>query len=212
MENNENSLEEFVPPFCPRDNCLHNKVSDIPWPYKKAAFFYTKKKPKGTQRYTCLACGKSFSVQTFAQDYWQRMPDLDGKIINLITGCMSKRQIARALHVSPTTINRHVSRLGRHCMLYHATQMAAASPVTDVVIDGFVTFELSQYFPFHHHKAVEKGTDFFVYFTDSPVRRSGSMTPDQIIRQQELDETIAWSKRRQKSAERLAIFLVWRIT
>jgi hypothetical protein len=180
--------------------------------------------------------------------------------------------------------------------LFHAKMMQQSRPPAEIVIDGFVSFEVSQYFPFHHHLAVEKDTDFLLYFTDSPVRRSGRMTPFQKRRRQELEtlygrpdpqavmkdvtellqvvcgrqpsvvihsddhraypraiealtgdmrhivtssqerrdnhnklwavnlldllirhssanhkrETIAWSKRRQASAERLAIFLVWR--
>jgi len=164
------------------------------------------------------------------------------------------------------------------------------------VVDGFESFELSQYFPIHHHVAVEKGTDYFYYFTDSELRRKGRMTDAQKRRRQDLErelgrpdpkaiekdmrellevvldehnpstvfsddhpayrrsmgsmavrivhritpgkhhrdknnslwevnlldllirhcnanhrrETIAWSKRRQASAERLAILLVWR--
>lgn len=174
--------------------------------------------------------------------------------------------------------------------------MKDAPPVKTLVVDGFETFELSQYFPIHHHVAVEKGTDFFAYFTDSELRRKGSMTSQQKKRREELEkrlgrpdpkavendmrevievvtngqlqtvihsddhpayrrsikqlqveishritpgkkhrdknnslwevnlldllirhcnanhrrETIAWSKRRQASAERLAILLVWR--
>jgi len=174
--------------------------------------------------------------------------------------------------------------------------MSTGPPAAQIVIDGFVTYEWSQYFPFHHHLAVEKETDFFLYFTDSEVRRSGAMTKRQKQRREELEhlhgrpdpravqkdvaelldvvaggqprvtvysdehraypralraagiagrhevtssrahrgnrnplwevnlldllirhsganhkrETIAWSKRRQGSAERLAIFLVWR--
>jgi hypothetical protein len=169
-------------------------------------------------------------------------------------------------------------------------------PISQVVVDGFESFEYSQYFPIHHHVAVEKDTDFFIYFTDSPLRRKGRMKPEQKKRRDHLEsrlgrpdskaierdmkellevtlkgsmsavvysddhraylrsirqvdcrvrqeitpgsdhrdqnnslwevnlldllirhcssnhkrETIAWSKRRQGSAERLAIFLVWR--
>ena len=57
----------------------------------------------------------------------------------------------------------------------------------EIVVDGFVTFERSQNFPFHHHNAVEKETDFFIYFTDSEVRRSGKMTVKQAIRRKELE-------------------------
>jgi hypothetical protein len=166
----------------------------------------------------------------------------------------------------------------------------------DITIDGFEGFELSQYFPFHHHLAVDNRSGLFLWFTDSPLRRKGRMTAYQKQRRAELEhrfgrpdpkavqkdvqqllqevsrgqirltirsdehraypramralncqiehrvtssrdrrdqrnplwevnlldllirhssgnhkrETIAWSKRRQKSAERLAVFLVWR--
>jgi hypothetical protein len=211
-------------------------------------------------------------------------------------GGMANRQIARDIGVSPKTVDERLSRLGRHCMLFHWKHMEAASPPRALVVDGFESFELSQYYPFHHHVAVEKDTDFIVYFTDSELRRKGRMTPQQKRRRCELErqfgrpdpqavrkdmtellrvslsgqsratvysddhrgyppalrsvrcdvthhvtssrayrdrtnklwevnlldvlirhcganhrrETIAWSKRRVASAERLAIFLVWR--
>jgi len=105
------------------------------------------------------------------------------------TGCMSNRQIARDLKVAPETINRHLARLARHCMLFHINMMRHAKPARHIVIDSFVSFELSQFFPFHHHLAVEKGTDFFLYFTDSEVRRSGTMKKQQKKRRQELETT-----------------------
>jgi hypothetical protein len=209
---------------------------------------------------------------------------------------MANRQIARDLRVSPKTVDDRLSRLGRHCMLFHWRHIEGAPPPRALVIDGFESFELSQYYPFHHHVAVEKNTDFFVYFTDSELRRKGRMTPRQKRRRCKLErqfgrpdplavrkdmaevlsvafagqarpivfsddhpsyppalralpchvehrvtssrayrdrtnqlwevnlldllirhcganhrrETIAWSKRRQASAERLAVFLVWR--
>ncbi len=181
-------------------------------------------------------------------------------------------------------------------MLFHQEQIKNSQPVKIVVVDGFESFELSQYYPIHLHVAVEKETDFFVYFTDSELRRKGRMTNTQKRRRIELEllhgrpnpkaiendmlellevtlgkqcealvhsddhpayrrsikrlgvrvnhqitpgknhrdsrnslwevnlldllirhcnanhrrETIAWSKRRQASAERLAILLVWR--
>jgi hypothetical protein len=65
--------------------------------------------------------------------------------------------------------------------------MQHARPDHRIVIDGFVTFEWSQYFPFHHHLAVEKGTDFILYTTDSEVRRSGTMTARQKQRRRDLE-------------------------
>jgi transposase-like protein len=284
------------PPFCPNPNCPYHRDLSPDWPFKRAGYFQRQTAPKRIQRFTCLHCRRSFSTQTFCTTYWQKRPHLGALIFTKVTGCMANRQIARDLRVSPSTVDRHVARLGRHCLLLHQKLMAEAPPPAEVVVDGFESFEFSQYFPIHHHVAVEKETDFFIYFTDSPLRRKGRMTEYQKKRRQELEdvlgrpdpkaiekdmaeliavtlkdavsavvysddhrayprsirragcqirqevtsgkehrdqhnplwevnlldllirhsssnhkrETIAWSKRRQASAERLAIFLVWR--
>ena len=286
----------WAPPFCPNPNCFHHNISHGPWPYKKIGFFRTLTPPHRIQRFTCQTCGRSFSTQTFSTTYYQKRPDLDPQIIMKTAGGMANRQIARDLKVSPETVNRHIARLGRHCMLYHNQMMQYSPAVKEVVVDGFESFEFSQYFPIHHHVAVEKGSDFFIYFTDSELRRKGRMTDHQKRRRKELEamygrpdpkaiekdmrqtlevvlegrpsarvysddhpayrrsirglaakidhrvtpgsahrdknnslwevnlldllirhgnanhrrETLAWSKRRQGSAERLAILLVWR--
>jgi hypothetical protein len=66
--------------------------------------------------------------------------------------------------------------------------MEHAPPVKSIVVDGFESFELSQYHPIHHHVAVEKDTDFFLYFTDSELRRKGRMTEAQKKRRKALEE------------------------
>lgn len=103
---------------------------------------------------------------------------------------MANRQGARDLEISPSTYDRHVARLARHCLLFHTRMMIGSAPVGAVVIDGFESYELSQYYPFHHHVAVEKGTDFFVYFSDSELRRKGRMTASQRRRREELERRL----------------------
>ena len=290
------TTKSWAPPFCPNPNCKHHNNSDDSWPYKKIGYFRRLQAPHRIQRFTCKTCHKSFSTQTFSTTYWQKRPDIDARIIMKTVGCMANRQIARDLKVSPETVNRHIARLGRHCMAFHQQMIRDCPPFQEIVVDGFESFELSQSFPIHHHVAVEKETDFFIYFTDSELRRKGRMTQTQKRRRQKLEkqlgrpdpkaiekdmhellsvvlqgqtgatvysddhpayrrsikhlttqidhritsskahrnmnnplweanlldliirhsnanhkrETIAWSKRRQASAERLAIVLVWR--
>ena len=292
------TLAAFKPPFCPNPNCRYHNPLTPNWPYKKAGFYHRQLQPQRIQRFTCLHCRRSFSSQTFSCSYWQKRPDIDPKLFTKTTGCMSNRQIARDLGVAPETINRHLARLGRHCMLFHTNMMRHSKPARHLVIDGFVSFELSQYFPFHHHLAVEKGTRLLPvlhrqrgppqrddepapetaapgagsHATAGPIRglcaqdvqellevvirgqparvdrqrrspglsggdqgtrrsdpSSGDLQPgaivvtrnplwevnllDLLIRHSSANhkrETIAWSKRRQGSAERLAVFLVWR--
>ena len=178
----------WQPPHCPNPNCKYHNGSTDTWRYKRKGWYTRLARPKRIQRYTCLNCGRTFSSQTFSTTYWQRIPTLDSKIFMMTVGCMANRQIARALDVAPSTVDRHLSRLGRHCMLFHAKMMEGAVASSTLVIDGFETFELSQYFPFHHNVAVEVDTGFFLHHTDSPLRRKGRMTDHQKKRRTELEE------------------------
>ncbi len=188
MQFTRTNQSAWVPPFCPNPNCIYHNHSGGPWPFKKTGFFKRFTPPHRIQRFTCKSCGRSFSTQTFSTTYWQKRPDLDLLIFMKTIGCMANRQIARDLNVSPCTIDRHLARLGRHCLLFHWQMMQEATQATEIVIDGFESFEFSQYFPIHHHVAVEKESDFFIYFTDSPLRRKGRMTPEQKNRRQLLEE------------------------
>jgi hypothetical protein len=102
-------------------------------------------------------------------------------------GGMAHRQIARDLQVAPSTIDRLIARLGRHCLLLHTKLAAGSPPRGPVVLDGFESFEFSQYFPFQHHVVVEADTSFFLHFTDTPLRRKGRMTALQKRRREQLE-------------------------
>jgi hypothetical protein len=100
---------------------------------------------------------------------------------------MANRQIARDIGVSPKTVDDQLSRLARHCMLYHCHQIRRHDVPATVVVDGFETFELSQYYPFHFNVCVDKHSDFILGFTDSELRRKGRMTDEQKARRRELE-------------------------
>lgn len=177
----------WVPPHCPNPKCLYFNVLDKQWPYKRKGCYPRRCPPKRIQRFTCLACGRHFSLQTFSTSYWQKRPELIPWIISMVVGCMGNRQIARALGCSPSTVAHHIARLGRHCLLFQASDLLRVLPVGDVVIDGFESFEFSQYFPFHHNIAVEVDTGYILYHTDSVLRRKGRMTSYQKRRRKELE-------------------------
>ncbi len=109
-------------------------------------------------------------------------------LLTKAVGCMANRQIARDIGVSPKTVDDQLSRLARHCMLYHCRQIENVSPPAAIVIDGFESFEHSQYYPFHFNLCIEKDTDFIWGFTDSELRRKGRMTPTQKARRQALED------------------------
>ena len=150
----------WLPPHCPNPNCTQFKAFRDRRAFKRKGFFLRSRSPQRIQRFTCLVCKRHFSAQTFSTTYWQKRPDLAGRLLMMVVGCMGNRQIARALGCSPSTVAHHVARLGRHCLLVQARELAKIS-VREIVIDGFETFEWSQYFPFHHNVAVDVDSGYF---------------------------------------------------
>jgi len=183
----ERAPANFIPPHCPNRNCRFHKPIASGWRYKKAGFFSRWQRPHRVQRFQCLVCFRFFSTQTFHVTYWLKRADVVSTLLTKTVGCMANRQIARDIGASPKTVDDQLSRLGRHCMLYHCQRIEHAPPPATVVVDGFETFELSQYYPFHFNLCVDKHTDFIQSFTDSELRRKGRMTPDQKIRRRELE-------------------------
>lgn len=175
------------PPHCPNPNCKFHGQESPHWRFKRKGYYTRRIPPHRIQRFTCLHCHRTFSTQTFSTTYWLKRADLLEPIFMSSVGCMANRQIARALRVSASTVDRQISRLARHCMLFHAQIMTRSQASDLIAIDGFESFELSQYFPFHHNLAVEIDTGFFLYHTDSPMRRKGCMTTHQKNRRMELE-------------------------
>ena len=190
MDARDHSTGRFQPSFCPNPNCLYHNALTSGWRFKRAGFFTRLITPHRVQRFTCLHCRRSFSSQTFAATYWLKRPDLPQLIFMKTVGGMANRQIARDVRAAPSTIDRLIASIGRHCMLLHTQFIAGVRPQGDLVLDGFESYEFSQYHPFHHHLLVEADTSFFWYFSDSPLRRKGRMTDQQKRRREQLERRL----------------------
>jgi hypothetical protein len=82
---------------------------------------------------------------------------------------------------------RQADRLGRHCLLFHERLRPRRPPSEPLALDGFESFEFSQYTPVHFHTAIGASAHFIYGFTDSELRRKGRMTERQKIRRAELE-------------------------
>jgi transposase-like protein len=176
----------FAPPFCPNSRC-EGHADPVGWRYKRAGFFTRHARPHRIQRYRCSRCGRSFSSQTFSTTYWLRHPELPRAVFLRLLACSAYRQIARDLGHSPTTVQRQAERLGRHCLLFHERMRPKGPLAEPLVLDGFESFEFSQYTPIHLHAAAGQASHFFYGFTDSELRRKGRMTDVQRRRRAELE-------------------------
>jgi len=188
MENQDLHKAEWIPPHCPSRNCQFHNPLMKDWQWRRVGFYRRKAHPQCIRRFQCKHCGVTFSSQTFSTTYWLRRPDIIGKLMNKVTSGACNSQVAFDLSVSPATIDRQIYRLGRHCLLFHAKLMKYKPVLRDIGIDGFVSFEQSQYHPFHFHVAVDRETAFFPFFTDSEVRRSGRMTDAQKAKRKILEQ------------------------
>ncbi len=174
------------PPFCPNPRCDSRKNPKT-WRYVKKGFFLRDQVPRRIQRYRCTRCGRYFSSQTFSARYWLKRSDLLAPTFHRLVSCSGFRQIAREAGVSHTTIRRLSDRLGRHCLLFQEQARPPTAPTEPLVLDGFRTFEHSQYWPMDLNLVV--GPSLFVYgFNDAELRRSGTMRPAQVIKRTQLEQ------------------------
>ena len=173
-----NPATSSSPPFCPNPACSFHRGEVEAWPYVRAGFFSRKSLPGRIQRYRCQACRRYFSDQTFSVTYWLKRPDLLRPVLYRLVSCSAARQIAREFGVAPETILKQGARLGRHAMLWHEAHRPR-SPEEPLALDGFESFEFSQYYPTAYHVVAGKESHFFYGFTDSELRRKGRMTRGQ---------------------------------
>ena len=175
-----------APRFCPNPACAFHCVPQG-WRFVRDGFHARQRAPLRVQRYRCRHCRRRFSEQTFRPDYWLKRPDLLVPVLHGLLSCACLRQLARALEVSPQTILAHANRLGRHCLLFHQ-QHRPRGPLTEpLVLDGFESFEYSQFHPTRYHVVAGQVSHYFYGFTDSELRRSGRMTRAQRQRRAALE-------------------------
>ncbi|MBD3236407.1 MAG: hypothetical protein GF330_06875, partial [Candidatus Eisenbacteria bacterium] len=189
----------FRPPFCPNPACpFHTRPRA--WKAQRDGFFLRPSDQRSIQRFRCPHCQRRFSSQTFSTTYWLRHRSLLPTITQMASEGPALRQIGRILGLSYKTVARHLARAGRHCLLFHQA-LRHEHPIHEpLVADGFETFELSQFFPFHVNLAVGAGSWALYHFTDSPLRRKGRMTERQKLRRAELERL--WGRPDPRAVER----------
>jgi len=179
----------FAPPFCPNERCRFHTDTTPSWHWVRAGFFERQGTPHRIQRFRCAHCGRCFSTQTFRTDYWLKGSPLLSETFHALSHCCGFRQLARKHGCSPQTVMGLAERLGRHCQLFHERLRRQAERAEALCLDGFRTFEGSQYAPSEFQLVVGQDSHFLYGFTHSELRRSGTMTPRQRRRRAEVERT-----------------------
>jgi hypothetical protein len=189
-----------APPFCPNSKCTYHRAPTAHWRFVRTGHFARQHPPYRVQRYQGRHCRRHISDQTFRTTYWLKHSELLGPIFHRLLGCSGYRQIAREFACSPQTVLTHAARLGRHCLLFHQRHRPRGPLEEPVALDGFESFEWSQYYPTRYHVVAGQRSHFFYGFTDSELRRSGRMTARQKRRRAALEAR--WGRPDPRSTER----------
>lgn len=157
------------------------------WRYQLDGFHPRLAPPYRVQRYRCCHCRRRFSDQTFLATYWLKRPQCYLPIAHGLVAGSCLRQLGRSFGLSPQTVLRHANRIGRHCALFHE-QLRPRGEITEALaLDGFISFEYSQFHPTSYNILTGCQSHYFYGFTASEQRRSGRMTSRQKKRRRELE-------------------------
>lgn len=184
-------MESF--PFCPNSSCqLHLHAFNPRW-FIHDGFHRTKAFGR-VPRFKCKSCGTTFSTQTFLIDYYAKKRVDYRDLLDRHRGSMSLRGISRAISASCGTVQNRLDRLSRQALALHAQLRPLASASEDVCVDGFVSFDVSQFFPSEVTISVTAQSRFFLDLSHATRKRSGTMTDGQKIRAAELYSRVGFER------------------
>ncbi|MBL8966938.1 MAG: IS1 family transposase, partial [Spirochaetaceae bacterium] len=168
----------YSPPFCPNSSCqnhLEPKLAD--W-FVPVGFHRTKAFGQ-VPRFRCRSCGRTFSTQTFSIDYYAKRRVDYQDLLTRHANAESVRGMGRALALSCGTVLNRIERLSRQAVALHAELRPEARALEKVTADGFVSFDVSQYFPSEIAISITAASRFVLDLSHATRKRSGTMTEAQ---------------------------------
>jgi hypothetical protein len=167
-----NTMHWFA--FCPNPRCAYHREAPS-WPWAWAIGWYTTKAFGKVPRFRCPRCGRRFSTQTFSTHYYLKRPIAYRELLFRLVNGGSLRGMSRALGCSLSLLTNRIDRLARQGIALHAQMLLTPRIPEDICIDGFVSFDGSQYFPSEIPIAVGRTSCFVLEVSHCSRRRSGTM-------------------------------------
>jgi transposase-like protein len=130
----------FVPPFCPNPCCDKHKRPCARF-YVRFGSFRVACRPEPVARFRCQTCRRTFSTQTFRQDYRDRRPELNGRVFEHLASGVGLRQCARRLRIGVSALQRKACKIARQMQLLHDNLSHRMPSRSVFVLDEEETFE-----------------------------------------------------------------------
>ena len=183
----------FNPPFCPYKACLFHAFPPKERWWRKEGFHETRCFGH-VPRFRCRSCGRTFSTQTFSLDFYAKRQIDYRSLEGLESSSISVRALARHLSCSCGSVLNRIDRLARQSLACHSRLRPLARRHESVCIDGFVSFDRSQFFPNNITISITHGSRYVLDYSHASIRRSGSMRPEQKIRREKLYRGLDFEK------------------
>lgn len=175
-----------TPPFCPNPDCRHHHHHERSRAEKKriGVWFWRKGKRHsacaGTfQRFQCISCKRFFSERTFSIDYRVHQIISYRDLVKDIGSRVSLAATHRNRGISPAVRRNRIARLARNCIALHAACAPHLKTPEDLIVDGFVSFEVSQYYPCNLHILIGADSEYLYTMDHVTIRRTGRMSDRQ---------------------------------
>jgi transposase-like protein len=196
----------FHPKFCPKPTCPSRNIPTA-FRFKRRGLYLRKCDGRKVQRFQCLVCGLSFSVQTFRTDYRWRKPGLHFRVFEGLVSKTSLRQMARLLGVRRPTIERRFRRLGKQAKEFHLAMLRRANAGNGIngvfQLDEQETFETDRRLrPVTFPVLIERSSYFVVYGKAAPLGCRGRLSKKKKVQREKQEE----EEGRRRSESRKAVF------
>lgn len=182
------------PPFCPNPDCSRHTFHLLPRAQQRRQQDWFRYKGTRTtacagtyQRFQCKTCGHWFCERSFHIDYRVHKPVSYRLLMSNLSSRVSLEAGNRSHRITPAIRVNRIARLARNAIALHAACRPYLNTPEDIIADGFVSFEVSQYYPSNLHIAIGADSEYVFSMEHVTIRRTGTMTASQKRKQARLE-------------------------
>ena len=166
----------FRPPFCPHRSCARH-ADPTPGFFAHHGSYRAKCRARPVPRFRCRTCRRTFSRQTFRQDYRDHKPHLNAALFNLVASGVGIRQCSRRLGLSLRCTELKLRKISRHARRLNLNLRQDVGSYASFHFDEFETYEAQRSTrPLSVPVLLESHSRYLVWAESATIRPRGKMT------------------------------------
>lgn len=168
----------FRPPRCPYPACERFADPGVKAFYTRHGYYDAKCRSHPVPRYRCRSCLRTFSRQTFRQDYRDHRPDVNSMVLVLLAAGLGLRQTARVTLLNYKTVVRKFRKIGGQMKhLNRNLQRPIQASSICLLMDEFESYEGRRNTrPVTIPMVIDGESDFIIDALAAPIRPHGKMS------------------------------------